>query len=43
LAEDVGRNEVERRFLRRLAELQPPFCEVWTDMTARWLMRNQRP
>lgn len=31
LAEDVGRNEVERRFLRRLTSLQPPEFDVWTD------------
>ena len=34
LTEDVGRNDAERRFLGRLAQLQPPYCEVWTDMTA---------
>jgi hypothetical protein len=29
---DDGRNDAERRFLRRLTRLQPPFCDVWTFM-----------
>jgi hypothetical protein len=25
-----GRDDAERRFLRRLSRLQPPYCDVWT-------------
>src|SRR3954451_13016809 len=27
---DEARNDLERRFLMRLVELAPPYCDVWT-------------